>query len=119
MRLLTSDFGASKKTFESIRVKSNFETVVENSKKLISISKKNFFRPEISAWCTVQKENYAEVVQRVALLVLQYAILYLSELGTRLMFLFRAHGEVYFFHFALATSRLVPAAPAISSCISA
>lgn len=60
-KIIISIDGASKKTFESIRVKSNFETVVENSRKLISISKKNFLRPEISAWCTVQKENYNEV----------------------------------------------------------
>ncbi len=66
-KLTISIDGATKKTFESIRVKSNFDTVVKNSKLFSSSIKKKIFRPEFSAWCTVQKENFDEV-ENIAIL---------------------------------------------------
>ena len=52
--------GATKKTFEKIRVKSNFNEVIENVSLLIKLSKNFFLRPEICAWTVVQKDNIEE-----------------------------------------------------------
>lgn len=66
-KLTISIDGSSKKTFEKIRIKSNFETVINNAKLFSNLTKKKIFRPEFSAWCTVQKENYDEVEEIAAL----------------------------------------------------
>ncbi len=66
-KLTISIDGSSKKTFEKIRIKSNFETVINNAKLFSNLTKKKIFRPEFSAWCTVQKENYHEVEEIAAL----------------------------------------------------
>ena len=52
--------GATKETFEKIRVKSNFVSVIENIYLLIEQSKKIFLRPKICAWTVVQKDNIHE-----------------------------------------------------------
>ena len=59
-RITISIDGASKSSFEKIRVKSNFETVIENCKNLVKQFKKKIIRPEISAWCVVQNDNVEE-----------------------------------------------------------
>ena len=59
-RITISIDGATKETFESIRIKSNFETVISNSKNLVKKFKDKFIRPEISAWCTLQTKNFFE-----------------------------------------------------------
>ena len=56
-RITISMDGATKETFENIRVKSNFDTVVDNSINLVKQFKRKIIRPEISAWCTLQKKN--------------------------------------------------------------
>ena len=60
-KLTVSIDGATKKTFENIRIKSNFDIVIKNSKLFSKLIRKKLFRPEFSAWCTVQKENFDEV----------------------------------------------------------
>lgn len=52
--------GATKETFESIRIKSNFNKVIENAKNLIKSSKNYYLKPEICAWTVVQKDNSHE-----------------------------------------------------------
>lgn len=52
--------GATKETFEKIRVKSDFNKVIENVKLLVKLSKKYYLKPEICAWTVVQKDNYNE-----------------------------------------------------------
>ena len=52
--------GATKETFEKIRVKSNFESIIENIYSLIEQSKKIYLRPLICAWTVVQKDNIHE-----------------------------------------------------------
>jgi len=59
-RITISMDGATKETFENIRVKSNFDTVVDNSINLVKQFKRKIIRPEISAWCTLQKKNIFE-----------------------------------------------------------
>ena len=59
-RITISIDGASKETFEKIRVKSNYNTVIENCKNLVENFKKKLIRPEISAWCVVQNDNISE-----------------------------------------------------------
>ena len=59
-RITISMDGATKETFENIRVKSNFNTVVNNSINLVKQFKRKIIRPEISAWCTLQKKNFFE-----------------------------------------------------------
>ncbi len=56
-RITVSIDGASPDIFEKIRIKSNFELVISNCKKLINNFKKKIVRPEISAWCVVQNDN--------------------------------------------------------------
>lgn len=52
--------GATKDTFEKIRVKSDFNKVIMNAKLLIELSKNYYLRPEICAWTVVQKDNADE-----------------------------------------------------------
>jgi radical SAM protein with 4Fe4S-binding SPASM domain len=52
--------GATKATFEKIRLKSNFNEIINNVKLLVKLSKRNFLRPEICAWTVVQKDNIEE-----------------------------------------------------------
>jgi radical SAM protein with 4Fe4S-binding SPASM domain len=59
-RITVSIDGATSEVFEKIRIKSNFKTVVSNCKNLIKVYKKRMIRPEISAWCVVQKDNVNE-----------------------------------------------------------
>ena len=59
-RITISMDGATKETFENIRVKSNFNIVVNNSINLVKQFKRKIIRPEISAWCTLQKKNFFE-----------------------------------------------------------
>ena len=59
-KLTISIDGATKETFEKIRVKSNFDEVISNSKNFRNIISKKFFRPEFSAWSTIQEGNYEE-----------------------------------------------------------
>lgn len=59
-RITISIDGASSETFEKIRVKSSFMTVVNNCKNLVKNFKKKLIRPEISAWCVVQNDNISE-----------------------------------------------------------
>ena len=59
-RITISIDGATSETFQKIRIKSNFETVVENCKNLVKNFKKKLIRPEISAWCVVQNDNVKE-----------------------------------------------------------
>ena len=48
-KLTISIDGASKQVFESIRVKSNFEEVISNSKNFKEMTRNKFVRPEFSA----------------------------------------------------------------------
>jgi radical SAM protein with 4Fe4S-binding SPASM domain len=52
--------GATKETFEKIRVKSNFNSIIENISSLIQQSKEIYLRPKICAWTVVQKDNIHE-----------------------------------------------------------
>lgn len=60
-KLTISIDGASKQVFESIRVKSNFEEVISNSKNFKEMTRNKFVRPEFSAWSTIQESNYEEI----------------------------------------------------------
>ena len=60
-KITVSIDGATKSTFESIRVDSNFDTVIEGVRLLIEQCNKNLLRPQISAWCVLQKSNYHEI----------------------------------------------------------
>ena len=60
-RITISIDGATKNTFEGIRIKSNFDEVIYNCKQLVQKFKKKIIRPEISAWCTLQKKNFNEI----------------------------------------------------------
>ena len=60
-KLTISIDGASKEVFEKIRVKSNFNQVIQNSKNFKKMISKNFIRPEFSAWSTIQEDNLDEV----------------------------------------------------------
>lgn len=62
-KITVSIDGATKSTFEEIRVQSDFEVVVKNVRRLIAECKKNIVRPHLSAWCVLQKSNYAEIFQ--------------------------------------------------------
>ena len=59
--------GASKEVFEKIRVKSNFDTVIKNATQFRELIKKKYFRPEFSAWCTLQNDNFFEAEEIVKL----------------------------------------------------
>ena len=59
-RITVSIDGATTEIFEKIRIKSDFKTVISNCKNLINAYKKKIIRPEISAWCVVQKDNVSE-----------------------------------------------------------
>lgn len=61
-RIIISIDGATKKTFEKIRVKSDFAKVIDNSIMLINAFKNYKFRPIISAWTVVQKDNFEELI---------------------------------------------------------
>lgn len=50
--------GATKEVFEKIRIRSNFDLIVENTKKLIDTIKLKKIRPTISALSLIQKENF-------------------------------------------------------------
>jgi len=52
--------GATKETFEKIRVKSNFNEIIKNIHLLIQQSKKIYLRPQICAWTVVQRDNIHE-----------------------------------------------------------
>ena len=60
-KLTISIDGASKKVFEKIRVKSDFEVVVDNAKNFRKNINEKFIRPEFSAWSTIQAENLDEI----------------------------------------------------------
>lgn len=62
-RITISIDGATPQTFEKIRVKSNFNEVVQNCKNLIKNFKKKIIRPEISAWCVIQNDNVSEFIK--------------------------------------------------------
>ena len=59
-RITISIDGASSETFEKIRIKSNYNNVIENCKNLVKNFKKKLIRPELSAWCVVQNDNISE-----------------------------------------------------------
>jgi MoaA/NifB/PqqE/SkfB family radical SAM enzyme len=59
-KIIISIDGATKATFEKIRLKSNFNEIINNVKLLVKLSKRNFLRPEICAWTVVQKDNIEE-----------------------------------------------------------
>lgn len=52
--------GATKETFEKIRIKSNFDVVIRNSTNLINFFKSNNNRTEIRALSLIQKKNFHE-----------------------------------------------------------
>jgi pyrroloquinoline quinone biosynthesis protein E len=52
--------GATRETFEKIRVKSHYDSIIENICSLIQQSKKIYLRPLICAWTVVQKDNIHE-----------------------------------------------------------
>ena len=54
--------GYTKKTFEKIRVNSNFEKVIENSRNLINKMKSKLLAPKIIAWTVVQNDNFEEIL---------------------------------------------------------
>ncbi len=60
-KLTVSIDGASKKVFENIRVKSNFDDVISNSFTFKEMTRDKFLRPEFSAWSTIQESNYDEI----------------------------------------------------------
>ena len=60
-KLTVSIDGASKEVFEKIRVKSNFEEVIQNAKNFKKLISKKLIRPEFSAWSTIQETNYSEI----------------------------------------------------------
>tara|TARA_Y100000590_G_C15600658_1_gene969898 strand:- start:17 stop:1069 length:1053 start_codon:yes stop_codon:yes gene_type:complete len=60
-RITISIDGATKETFEGIRIKSNFDEVKRNCIELVKKFKSKIIRPEISAWCTLQKKNFNEI----------------------------------------------------------
>ncbi len=60
-KLTVSIDGASKEVFENIRVKSNFNNVISNSFTFREMTKSKLFRPEFSAWSTIQDSNYKEI----------------------------------------------------------
>ena len=59
-RITVSIDGATSEIFEKIRIKSDFKTVISNCKNLVNAYSKKIIRPEISAWCVVQKDNVNE-----------------------------------------------------------
>ena len=59
--------GATKETFESIRLKSNFEEVINNVKNLSNKLKSTKSKTEFVALCLVQKKNFNEINQIVTL----------------------------------------------------
>ncbi len=60
-KLTISVDGASKEVFEKIRVKSDFNQVIENAKNFKKMISKKIVRPEFSAWSTIQGDNLEEV----------------------------------------------------------
>ena len=66
-RINISIDGATKKTFESIRVKSNFDDVIKNATNLSNHIKSNRFKTEFVALCLVQKKNYFEIEEIIDL----------------------------------------------------
>ena len=62
-RIMVSIDGATKSTFEEIRVQSNFKVVVDGARQLIKQCNKKFLRPQISAWCVLQNSNYHEIYE--------------------------------------------------------
>ena len=60
-KLTISVDGASKEVFEKIRVKSDFNQVIENGKNFKKMIAKKIVRPEFSAWSTIQGDNLGEV----------------------------------------------------------
>ena len=60
-RISISIDGATKETFEKIRINSNFETVIENSRNLISYFKNKKKKTEITALSLIQKINFHEI----------------------------------------------------------
>ena len=66
-RISISIDGASKKTFESIRIKSNFDNVISNVRKLSNKIKEKNFSVDFDAMCLVQKKNMHEIYEIVNL----------------------------------------------------
>jgi pyrroloquinoline quinone biosynthesis protein E len=60
-RIVISIDGATKSTFENIRIKSNFEQVILNAKKLSKAIKENKYKTDFEAICLVQKNNFDEI----------------------------------------------------------
>ena len=60
-RISISIDGATKETFESIRIKSNFEKVIENSRNISKAIKSKKISSNFDALCLVQKKNYKEI----------------------------------------------------------
>lgn len=60
-KITVSMDGATKSTFESIRVKSDFNVVIDGVSLLVESCKNNLIRPQISAWCVLQNSNYHEI----------------------------------------------------------
>ena len=60
-KLTVSIDGASKEVFEKIRIKSNFNEVIQNVKNFKKKISNKFIRPEFSAWSTIQEINYNEI----------------------------------------------------------
>ena len=60
-KITVSIDGATKSTFESIRVDSNFDEVIKGVSLLVEQCNKNLLRPQISAWCVLQNKNYHEI----------------------------------------------------------
>ena len=62
-RISISIDGASKKIFESIRIKSNFENVISNVRNLSKIIKDKKLKVDFDALCLVQKKNFHEILE--------------------------------------------------------
>lgn len=62
-RISISIDGATKQTFEKIRVKSNFDTVISNVRELNNNLKNKKVKPELRALCLVQKDNFHEIAE--------------------------------------------------------
>ena len=66
-RVSISIDGSSKEIFEKIRVKSNFDTVIGNVKKLSQKNKENKNKLNLRAMCLLQKTNYHQLDSMVKL----------------------------------------------------
>jgi radical SAM protein with 4Fe4S-binding SPASM domain len=66
-KLTISIDGATKEVFEKIRVKSNFNEVISNSKNFYNSIKNKLIRPEFSAWSTIQRDNFDQIEEIASL----------------------------------------------------